>query len=735
MNAVPVILLILASIFVLPFVIYAGFLIMGKVFGAILWFVGRVFGFIGATISDAIRLIGSLITAVVFAPLIVLSIVVGRWSSCKHFSRAFSSECAGAMSSVYRLFVGNPARLLGLSGALEGVERRVPDAIAGAPTRDTPSKRRIGMFEGYTIVGSLRAGGSGGKLYIAEPDDIKRAGFDRRGIDVDQVVIKVFSLKDGSSLPQIVRESRALDAARDLGLVLEHELTSERFFYVMRYVSGEQLSSVTQRMHAVSPAEGLDDKNLAHAMRYAGDMLSALIVYHDAGLWHKDVKPDNIIVDAQSNGAKAQLVDFGLVTPLRSAMTLTTHGTEYFRDPELVRQALRGVKVHQIDGTKFDVYGAGAVLYSVIENSFPAHSGLSQITKRCPDALRWIVRRSMAEYDQRYATAREMLADLRVVMEAPDPFALRPADLPSVSGGPVDFGAPAPEPFVAPRRDPSPDPVGVRRAASPVPRGGRVARPRVRGLDWWSGRYTAQRDPAPPPVEPAASRGDPIRERVAHTGPRPSAKVQRRNARARVREMRRRASTRRSTHAKGRYTNDPHPIVGFTFAGFFMLALGLAIFLSKSDKDSTSVVVSSEVVETTAPIPEVSARLLFVLESPEALGSPEARAQLGVLRDQGVEFVGETPGTDGGDAVERLAAFRNAIGAVPNDSDEYIQRSREWITAQPDLDGAFVMGVRGADPDTPHAMLVSDRFFVRSPVGPDLARIALGVLESHGLGR
>ena len=33
-------------------------------------------------------------------------------------------------------------------------------------------------------------------------------------------------------------------------------------------------------------------------------------------------------------------------------MTLTTHGTEYFRDPEMVRLALRGVKVHQVDGSR-----------------------------------------------------------------------------------------------------------------------------------------------------------------------------------------------------------------------------------------------------------------------------------------------------------------------------------------------------------------------------------------------
>src|SRR6185436_9646092 len=144
-----------------------------------------------------------------------------------------------------------------------------------------------------------------------------------------------------------------------------------------------------------------------------------------------DVKPENVIV----HDGRAHLVDLGLVTPLRSAMTLTTHGTEYFRDPEMVRQALRGVKVHQVDGAKFDIYAAGAVLYFMIENTFPAHGGLSRITMPSPEAVRWIVRRSMTEYNQRYANADEMLRDLDYVMRAGDAYAVKPADLPSMRGG------------------------------------------------------------------------------------------------------------------------------------------------------------------------------------------------------------------------------------------------------------------------------------------------------------
>ena len=110
--------------------------------------------------------------------------------------------------------------------------------------------------------------------------------------------------------------------------------------------------------------------------------METLRAYHDGGLWHKDVKPENVIV----HDGRAHLVDLGLVTPLRSAMTLTTHGTEYFRDPEMVRQALRGVKVHQVNGAKFDIYAAGAVLYFLIENDFPAHGALSRFTRKSPEA-------------------------------------------------------------------------------------------------------------------------------------------------------------------------------------------------------------------------------------------------------------------------------------------------------------------------------------------------------------
>lgn len=431
---------ILAAVIGIPLLIVAMIFLIMPAARAVAWVTRQVVRFVFGEVSDVLRAVGAVITLVALVPLVVGNVALGRWSAAAHFGRAIQAEAKAGMRSLYRVLIGHPARLLCLTPLTEGLEKRIPEVVAAAPGADRPARGRgrKNQFEGYTIVGSLPGGGSGGRLYVAEPDAQRLAAFERAGHgDVRRVVIKCFSLHEGSSLPQIIRESRALDAARRLGLILEHELTDERFYYVTRYIPGDSLGLVTQRLHAASGSEGLGDRELREVLGYTCDLLRTLTHYHNGGLWHKDVKPDNIIVAE----GRAHLVDFGLVTPLRSAMTLTTHGTEYFRDPEMVRMALKGVKVHQVDGARFDVYAAGAVLYSMIENSFPAHGGLSQISRRCPEAVRWIVRRAMTDYEKRYPSAAAMLADVEAVLASESPMAMKPAGLPSVRG--VDLEAEA----------------------------------------------------------------------------------------------------------------------------------------------------------------------------------------------------------------------------------------------------------------------------------------------------
>jgi serine/threonine protein kinase len=403
---------------------------LNKLGRGIAFLVHHVFTFLRNTVVDALRSIGALLTACVLIPLAFLNLILFRWETSAHYARALEDEAISFGLGIYRLLLGNPLRLVGMGVITDGLERRVPDVVAHAP-RNPESNVRDGKFEGYKVTGVLPAGGSGARLFLAKPRPKKLGEFlDAGHADPGLVVIKAFSLGTGSTLPQIVRESRALESARRLGLVLEHELTERSFHYVMPYVPGDGLDAVIAKMHERAGDEGLSDRQLRVALGYVGDLLYTLDAFHDGGLWHKDIKPSNVII---SEG-RAHLVDLGLVTPLASAMTLTTHGTEFYRDPEMVRQALRGVKVHEANGVKFDIYSTGAVLYSLIENSFPAHGSLSRFTHQSPEAINWIVRRAMADVDGRYGSAQEMLADIRTVLTAHDPYDVRPAQLPSVSG-------------------------------------------------------------------------------------------------------------------------------------------------------------------------------------------------------------------------------------------------------------------------------------------------------------
>ena len=450
---------ILALIFLVVPLLKGIVWVIGGLFNALGWVVRHVFEFVGGMLKDSVRFVGAIIAFVVLVPLVLLNVVIGRWSASGHFARSMKRECGVASTCLYRVLLQRPLRFALLGGLLEGLEDRVNEAVVAAPTADKP-RRRTGTFDGYTIVGSLPGGGSGAKLYIAEPDEIRR----RRNPNLpERVVIKSFAISEGSTLPQIVRESRALEAAKQLGLVFDHGMDEQRFFYVMSYHHGEHLGIVTRQLHGESDTAGLGDKQLSMVMGYVEDLLQTLLRYHEGGLWHKDVKPDNIIIHSD----QAHLVDLGLVTPLRSAMTLTTHGTEYFRDPEMVRMALRGVKVHQVDGAKFDIYAVGAVLYFVIENTFPAHGGLSRFSKRSPESVRWIIRRAMTDYNNRYETAAVMLADLQAVAAASNPWSVKPAHLPSMRGaGAVALDEPsvAPEPV-----SPHPQPEVIAAAGSPVP--------------------------------------------------------------------------------------------------------------------------------------------------------------------------------------------------------------------------------------------------------------------------
>ncbi|HIB69855.1 MAG TPA: hypothetical protein EYO33_33455 [Phycisphaerales bacterium] len=81
-TLVTVLLAILAGAFALAAIIF----LIGKIFGFTFLILGNIFRFIGAEVTDALRFVSSVLASVLFAPLVVLSIVIGRWSASKHYA-------------------------------------------------------------------------------------------------------------------------------------------------------------------------------------------------------------------------------------------------------------------------------------------------------------------------------------------------------------------------------------------------------------------------------------------------------------------------------------------------------------------------------------------------------------------------------------------------------------------------------------------------------------------------
>ncbi|MEZ6021401.1 MAG: hypothetical protein R3F17_15295 [Planctomycetota bacterium] len=113
--------------------------------------------------------------------------------------------------------------------------------------------RRAPQFNGYRVLDELPRGGSGAYLYLAEPRSEHKRSMRERGVELpDRVVIKSFSVQSGAHVSGILREGRALDAAKRLGQVLEHEASGDGLYYVMPFVPGVTLDEFMERLRSAS---------------------------------------------------------------------------------------------------------------------------------------------------------------------------------------------------------------------------------------------------------------------------------------------------------------------------------------------------------------------------------------------------------------------------------------------------------------------------------------------------
>jgi eukaryotic-like serine/threonine-protein kinase len=133
---------------------------------------------------------------------------------------------------------------------------------------------------------------------------------------------------------------------------------NSRPYIVMEYVEGQTLRDVLNRDAPLPPARALE---------IIEPVLAALAAAHDAGLVHRDVKPENVLI---SDRGRIKVADFGLAKAVSSQSSTATQGlligTVSYIPPELV--------VSGKADARSDVYSTGVVLFELLTGRKP-HTG------------------------------------------------------------------------------------------------------------------------------------------------------------------------------------------------------------------------------------------------------------------------------------------------------------------------------------------------------------------------
>ena len=176
---------------------------------------------------------------------------------------------------------------------------------------------------------------------------------------------------DAEGLARFFQEARAAARVRHPGIAAVHDLIvlpSGNAAIIMELLDGELLRTrLTRGCHRLP---------LAEALRVARQLASALTATHDCGVIHRDLKPDNIMIVADSEapgGERAKILDFGIAKiaadhHLGSAATATQPGTLIGTPAYMAPEQCTGIGA--ID-QQADVYALGVIIYEMLAGTPP----------------------------------------------------------------------------------------------------------------------------------------------------------------------------------------------------------------------------------------------------------------------------------------------------------------------------------------------------------------------------
>ena len=223
---------------------------------------------------------------------------------------------------------------------IEGLPRFSPVACTACAKENTVSAK-LGHF---VLLKSLGSGGMG-TVFLAEDENLGR-----------KVAIKVMQKQLGQD-PALFETFRneAQSAAR-----LNHPHVAQIYsfgrekglpYLAMELVNGNKLDEMIESGSALDPA---------FVLRVGLEIAEGLKAAEEVGLFHGDIKPDNILFD---ENMQAKLVDFGIASMASQGATNELWGTPYYIAPEKVQK--------KKNSARSDIYSLGATLYHAIAGQPP----------------------------------------------------------------------------------------------------------------------------------------------------------------------------------------------------------------------------------------------------------------------------------------------------------------------------------------------------------------------------
>ena len=311
--------------------------------------------------------------------------------------------------------------------------------------------------------------------------------------------------EDADFVERFAREARAAARLSSPEVVAVHDQGTDAAtgtaYLVMEHVRGRTLRDVVTERGPLPPARALD---------LVEPVLRALAAAHAAGLVHRDVKPENVLL---ADDGRVKVADFGLARAIESSnLTSTTGlliGTVAYLAPEQVE--------HGRSDTRTDVYAAGILLFELLTGTPPYSSDSplavayrhvhedvpppSRLVEGVPEDLDALVQRATRrDPEQRPVDAGSFLAELRAVR----------AGLSGRADGPVVRREAHPTLVVERAQVPQERAAPRRRRPSPVVLWSLVAALLLTGgvAAWYlaAGRYTAAPDAYGLTQEAAAAR-------------------------------------------------------------------------------------------------------------------------------------------------------------------------------------------------------------------------------------